>query len=79
MPGLNRCISQSSPPERSGGPATAGREPVRKWAVSTQTCNATCWGWLVPDKIVEMTIGKLSYGFCRSLPSNDRIKVRPGQ
>ena len=33
--------------------------------------DATYGGRLLSDKIVEMTIGKLSYEFCRSLPSND--------
>jgi len=33
--------------------------------------DATYWGWLLPDKIVEMTIGKVSHEFCRLLHNND--------
>jgi hypothetical protein len=34
-------------------------------------CDATCWGRLLPDEFLEMTIGKLSYEFRRSLVNND--------
>ena len=33
-------------------------------------------GWLLPDQIVEMTKGKLSYQFCRSLRCNDATTAR---
>ena len=36
--------------------------------------DVTCWGWLLPDKTVEMTIGKLSYQFPGSLLCNDEGK-----
>ena len=42
----------------------------------TQRWNATGGGWVVPDKIVEKTICKLSYQFYRSLLFNDLPTLR---
>ena len=37
---------------------------------------ATYCGSLFPEKIVQMTKGKLSYQFCQTLDNNDMRKVR---
>jgi hypothetical protein len=44
----------------------------------TQKRDATCWGWLLPDKIVQMTICKLSHRFGGSLLYNDQGTLRQG-
>jgi len=45
----------------------AGGEPGRKWAGSHRTVERYILGVIRSRKIVEMTKGKLSYQFCRSL------------
>jgi hypothetical protein len=68
-PCLKRRISRSSIPR--------GCEAVLLWQVGsltesgqclTQKPNAGCRGWLVPDKLVEMMICKVSWQLCRSSP-----------
>ena len=56
----------------SSGPGSvlSGYHKVREW-VKGHASTATSWGWGDADGIVEMTKGKLTYHFGRSLPSND--------
>jgi hypothetical protein len=52
------------------------KERVRKRAWFSQRRDATGGGWIVPDKIVEMTIGKLPYRFPGSLVHNDECALQ---
>jgi hypothetical protein len=55
-------------PRQVGSPSESGR-------CRTRRLNATYWGRLVRDKIVETIIGKVPYQFCGSLPRNDDLAL----
>jgi len=69
------CKAAQPPPDGSGRPAKHVGSPSESGRCLTQRRNATSWGWIVSDKIVEMTIGKLSHEICRSLVNNDNREI----
>ena len=61
----------------SPAPDSVNRAYHRIWGwVKMNTPTATSWGWGGADGIVEMTKGKLTYHFGRSLHRNDEADAR---